>query len=435
MNNSQNLHRSTTAQTVIYMLVSLLLAMLLWIYVTETEGKTTDKPFPGVAVRFDGLDTMRESRGLILSDISATSGRVTLTGNRRTLAALSSNDLTITIDLSGITRTGNYALAPYVTYPARIDSSSITAEISPETIQFYVDILDHVTVEVTGEFNGSAAEGFVAEPLEFNPRTVILYGPGQVLSQVHHAFVDVTRTDVNRTLTFESTFRLIDSEGMEVDTDEITYDTDTVNVTLPISAVKDVSLVIDVSPGGGATDSNVIWRLEPDHITLTGDAEVLAGVNNISVAKLDLAQIPEGIFTETYRLVIPNDTEITSGAREATLTLELGGLYSREITIQKNNISCINVSEGYHAVIVNDSLENVVLRGTDADEVNRVSELNVYAVADLAEYGSATGIVSVPVRIRVDGSTGVGVVGEYKIYVNILEGANEPESVEDTGTG
>lgn len=433
MNNRDKLPISSTVRTIAYLLVSLLCSLMLWIYVTETEGNTTDKPFPGVAVRFDGLDTMRESRGLIVSDISTTSGRVTLTGSRRTLASLNANDLTINVDLSGITRTGNYSLAPYVTYPSRIDASTITAEISPETVQFYVDILDHTTVEVMGEFNGSAAEGFVAEPLEFNPRTVILYGPEQVLRQVHHAFVDVTRTDVNRTLTFESTFRLMDSEGNEIESDEITFDTDTVNVTLPISAVKDVALVVELAAGGGATEANALWRLEPDHITLTGDSETLAGVNNISVAKIDLAQIPEGTFTETYRIVIPNDTEITSGARETTLTLELSDLYSRELTVPKSNISCINISEGYHADIVNDSLENVVLRGADEDAVRRVSEVNVYAVADLAEYGAATGIVSVPVRIRVDGSAGVGAVGEYKIYVNIQEGAAEPASEEETG--
>ena len=73
---------------------------------------------------------------------------------------------------------------------------------------------------------------------------------------------------------------------------------------------------------------------------------------------------------------------------------------------------------------MSDSLDGVILRGPEAD-VKAISEVNVRAVADLKDYGTATGIVSVPVKITVDGSTTVGAVGEYRIYVNIIKGTGE----------
>ena len=173
------------------------------------------------------------------------------------------------------------------------------------------------------------------------------------------------------------------------------------------------------------------WEFDQRTITLTGDSETLAGVNNIVVTQIDLAEVDES-FSEVYRIPIPNNTEITSGMREATLSFELGGLYKRTVTVRKSNISCINVSEGYVWEIMNDSLNGVILRGQE-EAVRAVSELNVRAVADLTDYGSATGIVTAPVKIyidSVDGNSNVGYIGEYSVYVNIMEAPPEEEEGE-----
>ena len=416
-------------RTVVLLFFSLLCSLLLWIYVTDTEGPEIRRVFYDVAVQFNGEATLRESRGLIVTNPTATTTIVTLTGNRRTISALESKDLTVSVDVSAITRTGSVSRIPQVNYPSRVDTSAITtAATSPETISFYVDILNKKTIEIEGLFSGSVAEGFVAEPLVFNPGTVIIYGPEQVLAKVEKAYVEVTRTDVDRTLTFDSTFVLLDTDGNEFKSEEITYSEQTVSVTLPVRSIKDVDLVVEFVNGGGATDANVQWRLEPDHITLTGDSEVLAGVNNISVARIDLAQITGDSFTETYRIVIPNDTEITSGASETTLKLELSGLYQKNFTIDKGNISCTNVTEGYVWEIISDSLD-VVIRGPQ-EAVERVSDVNIRAVANLTEYNTVTGIVAVPVKISVDGNTEVGAIGEYTVYVNITP---DTGTTEETG--
>ena len=432
MKNQSKLKNNGMARTILLILLSLFGSLLLWVYVTETRGEDIPVRLPGVQVKFEGESNLRESRELIITETSATSVTVSLTGSRRTVSALKSADLAATIDLSRITRTGYYSYAPGITYPSRTDTSAISSEeTEPGTISFYVDRLANKTLQVEGVFNGSAAEGFVAEPLEFTPSTVIIYGPEQVLAEVDHAYVEVSRRDVNKTQTFESTYVLIDNDDNVFESDDITFDTDTVGVTLPISAIKEVDLVIEIIPGGGATADNVKWEFDQRTITLTGDSETLAGVNNIVVTQIDLAEVDES-FSEVYRIPIPNNTEITSGMREATLSFELGGLYKRTVTVRKSNISCINVSEGYVWEIMNDSLNGVILRGQE-ESVRAVSELNVRAVADLTDYGSATGIVTAPVKIyidSVDGNSNVGYIGEYSVYVNIMEAPPEEEEGE-----
>ena len=424
MNKKKN-EKNKSLHDILWFAISLLAAVLLWVYVTENEGQEITIPIPGVQVSFNGESTMRENREMIVSDVSTTSVTVTVTGSRRVVSALKATDLSAVIDLNSITRTGNNSRVPEVKFSSKTDTSAITTVTTdPDVVNFYVDKLAKTTVELVGVFNGSAAIGYSADPLVFSPSTIIVYGPEKVLNTIKSAYVEVTRTDVDHTLSFESTSVLVDAEGVEVESDELTFSESVVNVTLPIRAVKEVGLTVELIAGGGATDSNVRWKLEPDTITLTGDAEALSGVNSIPVARIDLSQVDEPI-TETYRIEIPNNTEITSGTRETTLTLEITGLYSESFDIERSNISVINVSEGYTAEVMNSSLTEVQIRGPE-EIVKNLSDLNIRAVADLRNYGTATGIVSVPVKISINGTTEAGAVGEYSVYVNIVEQDEEP---------
>lgn len=426
--------KNPTVHTLVMAAFSLLCSLFLWVYVVETRGDDIPAEFRGVQVVFEGESTIRESRELVISDPSATSVTVSLTGNRRTISSLSSADLAVVVDLTQITRTGSFAYAPRIRYPARTDTSAISsASTNPGVINFYVDKLEHKTVEVKGVNNGSAAEGYVQDQLEFSPNTVIIYGPEAVLAEVADAFVDVNLTDLDRTRTFDSTYILRDADGNPIHLDEITLDTDTVSVTVPIKAVKEVSLMVELEYGGGVTQDNVKWDLEPNRVTLTGDSDTLAGINNITVARVDLSAVTENSFSETYLIPLPNDTQITSGSRETKLSLELGGLVKQTFQVDKARIACINVSEGYVADIGNAFLD-VTLRGTE-EAMRAVQRLNIRAVADLTEYGTTTRSVMVPVRIIVDGAPDVGAVGEYRVLVNIREAGTEPENHTEEGTG
>ena len=429
MTEKKQQNTQSTFQTVLYIVFSLVCALLIWVYVNELNGPEITRPFSGVTVVYEGESTMRESRGLIISDERTTSARVTLTGNRRTISSLDSTDLRVVIDLNEILTTGNYSRAPKLEYTKKIDSSAITqVVINPEVISFYVDKLSVRPVPVMGVFNGSAAEGYSAGPLEFDTETIRIYGPEKIISKVDHALVEVSRTDVDKTLTFEASYILVDAEGNRIESDEITTDRDTVNVTLPISAVKEVSLVVDLIAGAGATKDNVQWEIKPATITLTGDAETLAGVNSISIAKIDLSKIDEAL-TETYKIVLPNDTESTDGVKEATLTLELRGLAKKTVSIEQSNITCTNVSEGYQATVMNGSLDNVVIRGPE-QVLRGITDNNIRAVADLNDYGTATGILTVPVKIMINGTTEAGAYGEYKVYINLTRIPDEPPEEE-----
>lgn len=416
MKNKFNIQKPSKS-SVFMVVFSLLCSLLFWVYVTSTIQDDYTATFSGVKVAFVGENTMRESRGLILTERGVTSVKVSITGDRRTISKLDSADLTAEIDLSTISSTGRYTNSSYkITYPSGIDSSTLNVSAKiPESITFQVDRLSSKTIPVKGIFNGSVAEGFIAEPLDFSPNSVKIYGPQNVLDTVDHAWIEVPRENVDKRLTYESSYVLRDKENNVLSNDSLELYQDTVEVTLPVISVKDVALGVKIINGGGATDKDVIVTIDPATIQLTGASEVLDGVNNINLATIDLGDIISGRFTETYPIVIPNDTEITTGQKEASVTVEIVGLETRMVSV--TNISCTSVTEGYVAEIMSPSLD-VTLRGPRS-VLNNISDINVRAVADLGDYGNTTGFFSVPVRIYIDGTTKAGALGDYRVFINL----------------
>ena len=417
MKNDKKEHRLTPKDAAM-MAFSLLCALLLWVYVTSTEGDNYTDSFSGVNVVFEGENTMREARGLVITSRGSSTVRVSLTGSRRSISQLDASKITAVIDLSTISGAGVYTSSYKINYPAGFDGSALTVNYkTPENITFVVDKLNTKQIEVEGIFNGSAAEGYSAEPLQFEPNSVRISGPTASLEKVDHAWVEINRENVDRTLTIESDYVLCDADGNIIEDDAITLESSTVTVTLPITAIKEVELSLNFLPGGGATADNVKWEIDPKKITLSGDADVLAGINTIQVETVDLAEVDE-TASDTVAIVIPNDTEILIGPKDATYTVEVRGLEKK--TVRVTNITCKNCTDGYSAEIISENLD-VIIRG-EKSALEGISDVNVRAVADLADYGSATGVVSVPVSIYIDGSTSVGAVGIYNVYVNVTRG-------------
>lgn len=117
----------------------------------------------------------------------------------------------------------------------------------------------------------------------------------------------------------------------------------------------------------------------------------------------------------TYTIPIDNEMNNLTGVTEAKVTVEIVGLETKVFKVK--NISCINVTDGYTAEIISESID-VVMRGT-AEQLSQLKGDNIRAVADLTDYNESTGQFMPSVKIIVDGSTEVGAVGENTISIEI----------------
>ena len=162
-------------------------------------------------------------------------------------------------------------------------------------------------------------------------------------------------------------------------------------------------------------------------MSLAGDSKLLAGINKINLASIDLTDFTTS-FSDTYMIPIDNELRNITGATEAKVTVEIVGLETKGFKV--TNISCINVTEGFNAKILTESLD-VTLRG-NPESLAALKDENIRAVADLTDMNQSVGTYMPKVRIYVDGFTDVGAITptgtDYTVYIQ-LEKASEAEKV------
>ena len=173
-------------------------------------------------------------------------------------------------------------------------------------------------------------------------------------------------------------------------------------------------LGVNVIEGAGATAANTVIKIEPESVMLAGDSAILDGMNKIILDTIDLTSFNSS-FTDEYTIPIDNNLKNQTGVTTAKVSVQITGLTTK--TFQVSNISFTNVADGYTAEIKSQTID-VVIRGSE-DELAKIKNENIRAVADLTDYKESTGTFIAPVKIYVDGFTNVGTVSDNTISVEI----------------
>ena len=401
---------------IFWLIVSLLASVAIWIYVTSEETEDFKKTFRNVQIEVVGEDTLRSSRNLIVTDLNASSVTVEITGPRRIVAPLDSEDLIAQVDVSKLTRAAYTTLKYDIIYPSSVDERYIAEEKkTPEYVNFTVSQLTSKQVQIRGGFEGRSAEGYTAEMPVFEPSIITVNGPEAYLKDVDYAYVSFGQNVVvDSTYSVDAAYTLMDKNGNPVSTEYLSCEPEVVRATLPILQVKSVGLGVDLIEGAGATKDNTKVTIEPSSITLAGDSSILGGVNRITLGTIDLTDFAS-TFTETYPMTIDNELRNVTGVTEAKVTVEVVGLTTKSFRV--SNLSYIGAADGTQVELLTETLD-VVIRGTE-EQLEMIRAENIRAVADLTDFKDSTGSYMPNAKIYVDGVTDVGAIGEYAISVEI----------------
>ena len=398
-----------------WMIVSLLASLAIWVYVTSVETDESKTTFRGVKVELVGEDILRDSKNLVVTDMDTSTVTVEVVGPRRIIGSLSSDQLVAQVDVSKLSRAAYTSQQYTIVYPDGTDTSKLSENRrTPETINFMVSAQTSKSIQVRGSFDGSLAEGYTAEMPVFEPSTITITGSEAYLKDVEYAWVTFSKENVDSTYSVETGFTLMDANNEPCSTTGISFSTDVVTATLPLLTLKEVNLDVNIIEGAGATKANTKITIDPVSVTLAGDSSLLAGMNKIILATIDLTDF-SSTFTETYTIPIDNELKNTTGITKATVTVEIVGLETK--TFRVTNFPCINATEGYEADIITESKE-ITLRGTP-EALAQIKDENIRAVADLTDYKESTGTYMPQVKVYVDGFTDVGAIGENTISIEI----------------
>ena len=403
---------------IFYMLFSLLAAIALWMYVEITENEIVPFKVENVQVSFKNKELLND-RSLLIASYSPQKVTLFFEGPRSVISRLSSQNLAAVIDLAGITATGAAYNEYVVTYPDGVDLNltELTAK-SDARITLIVDRKSERPVRVTVEDyrGGTASEDLIADSAIFDPQTIMVSGPDNLISRIKEAIVQIPRESLTTTYTGDLGYVLLDENGEVLDEsqlDSITLSAETIHVTIPVRRTKKVPLKVSFVHGAGSTDLNTKVSYDPEFISVAGDPDAIRDLNNIMLTTIDTTRMRDLKTSGSYQIIIPNNVTNLSGETEATVTVELLGM---EIGyFSTTNLQVSNIPTGCTPVIINTGLV-VSVRGRKEDLNLITDNMSIRVEADLIDMEPGT--YQVPAKVYIDGiDADIGAVGEYRITV------------------
>ena len=399
----------------VYILLSVLLAFIFWYYVRAEKDPSQRTWFRNVEVVLANSSVLTK-QGLTVSKLSQDTVDLYIEAPVSVWDALNRNreELTVTVDVSRCEE-GENKLTYSINYPVGVNvenNSVVVLEQDPQIITVTVEKLYTQSFEVEFQLKGAVADGYQAGTAVISPETVTVSGSVEQVSQVSKVVAVLEDQDLDRRFAGDLPLTLLDGEGNELTDLEVTLDTQSVYVVLPVVVVKEVDLTVNVIAGGGATEDNARIKIEPKTITVSGAEEDLENLTEISLGSVDLSTILNS-STLSMSVTLDPSLENVSGITTATVTVTITGLSTRSVDV--DNITTGTVPQGYNVTFAT-QVKSVMLRGEE-EALNAVDASQVRIVADLSNI-SSVGTYPVPAKVYVD-ADGVGVVGEYSIVVNV----------------
>ena len=402
----------------ITMIISLLAAFLLWVYVVTIVNPEGEITLSDIPVSFSGEEVLREDQGFVITEGKDVTVTAHFSGKNSDLKKLEQyqEEIVAVVDVSKVRSAKEYTLSYDLTLPNSVQQSAVTVfDRRPSTVSFTVQRLVSKSVEVVGDFSRvEIAEDYMLDSRSFDYETVTVEGPEDIVSTIQCAQVEMSRTNLDKSVTETLSFTLLDENGNAVDTSMLTTNTDRIEVTLNVVKYKTVPLDVECIDGGGATGKDVSYEIDPPTITLSGDSTVLDTLNKIVLGNIDLASIKNSTEVKPFAIVIPDGAKNVSGEEQASVTIRIKN--KETAVIRATNIAFINTPEGYTPNSVT-QLVQVTVRAS-ASDIDKISSSSLRVVADMTGCTQA-GTYQVPVTIYIDGYPDAGVVGEYSIAVTM----------------
>lgn len=397
--------------------LAVLLAFGLWLYVVNVENPTGSATLRDLPIQVQGQSELAEA-GLMVTDLGKDTMNVKITGKKKTLMKLNSDNVFLTTDVSSITEEGEYDLTCKATFPSYINSDNVSASSWSEMlVTVTVEKKATKTIPVRGEFIGTEAEDCLAGTVSTDPNEIEISGPADRLAQIDHAQVQVGGQTVSDTIVQQAPVVFMDEDGIPIqDLEHISFSATEVEITVPVRRVVKIPLTVSFQEGGGADSDDVSYKITPASVTVIADDRADLP-ESISLGQIDLTQV-YGDTSYSLPVTIPDGVTAWGAPSYAVVHLSLGELASRQIAT--GNISLVNVPEGYVASLVSPRLY-VWVRGSE-EALNSLTADEIAVEVDLSNVSVRDELQRVPATVTLKGADTkkLGIVGtRYSVALRL----------------
>lgn len=400
--------REFTKSPLFLKILSLICAIILWIYVIQVENPNINIVVSNIPIKYINQEIMEDNHLMLVSEMEE-SITVTVQGRRKNITGLNAENMSATVDLRSVTTADKYTLPIQISFPT--EGASVV-NYGDMYISFEVDEKAEISKPVIIEKVGTPPENYmVADPVA-TPESIRITGPKKILDTVISAQADLEVSERRGDIDEDVPLKLVDKFGGTVKSQYITMEQDNVNVKCSVYQTKSVPIYVDAvtyEDGNERIDKN--YNVVPSKIKIAGTPQVIEGINEINAGRIYMADF-ENSNSVLLELKLPEGVINVDNINSVELVFNHEADISREILL--NNFEILNLDYNLKSELVDTELSITVSGKKDA--LSELTAEDFTAQLDLSNLEAGTH--NVPVQISCS-KEGVSISGNYTIRVDL----------------
>ncbi len=357
-------------------LISLIVASVLWIYVVGEIDPVITKKISGLPISFENEDVLAEN-GMAISEVSNDMVSVTIEGKRSNLSKVDEGDIKASIDLSQGSK-GENSFSVSFKMPAGVERK----RSNPSKVNIKIDKLVEVEKPIEVKFDGMREQAHEPIVLEQQLKSVVVRGAQSRISDIDKvaAHIDISSVS-NDSKVIRAKLVAENKHGVAVP--YVSFEPRYMNVTAAMGTVKSVPLDITVV---GAESGDVKRKVSfPETIEIKGTEEDLKNIQSIKAERVDVSSVMESGKIE-IKLILPDNIMLADEGKPPMVTVTVGvETKSKTITFSADEMIIQGLTDGLNATVKEGIKVTVNGKPSYIDSLNKQDIKIILDVSGLSE--------------------------------------------------
>ena len=355
-------------------IISLLSAMVLWMYVMAIVDPEETKLFENIPVTITNKNELNE-RDLVIYPEQELTTNIYVTGKLSNLKKVTKDDINVYGQINNPLE-GNNEIYLKVSTSQRVNYD-FKNPVMIVTLEKIISEDKSIKVDITGSGKNNVDNIMLQDNID----KVSISGPRSLVNKVKRVVGTVKVSGESNNFSQSIKLEPVDANGKVVEGVEL--EKDSVNVNIILLAQKTVPIILKLSDN---SESGVNYTMSQNTVTIKGKKDIVDSINDIETQPVKLSeilpgtskdiylQVPSGITIETKYITIKKNSEENAVA-EYTYTAENIEIRNNTENIDKSKIKFPNS--------INVSIEYLQSEGSiNKDDIKLYIDLNEVSLED-----------------------------------------------------
>ena len=355
-------------------IISLLSAMVLWMYVMAIVDPEETKLFENIPVTITNKNELNE-RDLVIYPEQDLTTNIYVTGKLSNLKKVTKDDINVYGQINNPLE-GNNEIYLKVSTSQRVNYD-FKNPVMIVTLEKIISEDKSIKVDITGSGKNNVDNIMLQDNID----KVSISGPRSLVNKVKRVVGTVKVSGESNNFSQSIKLEPVDANGKVVEGVEL--EKDSVNVNIILLAQKTVPIILKLSDN---SESGVNYTMSQNTVTIKGKKDIVDSINDIETQPVKLSEILPGTSKDIY-LQVPSGITIetkyiTINKNSEENTLEEYTYTAKDIEI-RNNTENIDKSKIKIPNSINVSIEYLQSIGSiNKDDIKLYIDLNEVSLED-----------------------------------------------------